>query len=63
VRFELDAFAAAVPYTQIESGISRVTAGVLLAHRPAAALRGFGVGFLPSATSRSFSLRKPDSGM
>ena len=30
---------------------------------PAAALRGFGVGFLPSATSRSFSSRKPESGM
>ena len=30
---------------------------------PAAAFRGFGVGFLPSATSRSFSFRKPESGM
>ena len=30
---------------------------------PAAALRGFGAGFLPSAASRSFSARKPESGM
>ena len=30
---------------------------------PAAALRGLGVGFLPSSTRRSFSSRKPERGM
>ena len=41
----------------------RVICGFFCRTEPAAALRGFGVGFFPSETSRSLSLRKPDSGM
>ena len=41
----------------------RVTSEFFCRTEPAAALRGFGVGFFPSETRRSFRFRKPDSGM
>jgi hypothetical protein len=41
----------------------RVFSGSFCRNEPAAAFRGFGVGFFPSATSRSFSFTKPESGM
>ncbi len=54
---------APTPYAHTESGLLAVIAGFFWRSEPAAALRGFGVGFLSSATSRSFSSRKPDRGM
>ena len=51
------------PYAQNESGRAAVIEESFWRNDPAAALRGFGVAFFPSATSRSFSLLKPDSGM
>ena len=53
----------AVPVPHTENAIEAGLAGWLVRTEPAAALRGFGVGFFPSATSRSLSRRKPESGM
>ena len=45
------------------SGRSAVICEFFCRSEPAAALRGFGVVFLPSEASRSLSSTKPDSGM
>ena len=45
------------------SGRSAVICEFFCRSEPAAALRGFGVVFLPSAANRSFSATKPESGM
>ena len=50
------------PWIQIESGRSAVIGESFCRSEPAAAFRGFGVGFFPSATSRSLSSLKPESG-
>ena len=55
--------AAPTPYAQSASGRDAVTDESFCRSEPAAALRGFGVVFFPSAASRSLSARKPDSGM
>ena len=52
-----------VPYTQIESGRLAVIDESFCRSDPADALRGFGAGGFPSATSRSLKSRKPESGM
>ena len=52
-----------MPYAHSDSGRCAVIPESFCRSEPAAALRGFGAGFLPSATSRSFSSRKPESGM
>ena len=52
-----------MPYAQNDSGRAAVMRESFWRSEPAAALRGFGVGFFPSATRRSFSSRKPESGM
>ena len=52
-----------MPYAQNASGRAAVIDESFCRSEPAAALRGFGVGFFPSATSRSFRRLKPESGM
>ena len=51
------------PYTHTASGREAVIEESFWRSDPAAALRGFGASFWPSSATRSFSSRKPASGM
>ncbi len=51
------------PYVQIDNGRAAVIAGSSCRTEPAAALRGFGAAFLPSASCFSVNALNPESGM
>ncbi len=62
MSFGREPFRRPRPWIQIDSGRAAVMAESFCRSEPAAALRGFGVGFFPSAISRSLRSLKPESG-
>ena len=62
VAVQLESVPSPGPYTQMERSRSAVICEFSCLSEPAAALRGFGAVFFPSAARRSFSLTNAESG-